>query len=123
MNFNFENNIPIYVQLLEQIKIQIISGYYAAGERLPSVRDLSLKLKVNPNTLQRALSELEEMGLIYTDRTNGKFVADDRLTIIKGKQKILNQKISEFFKEMQNLGLSKSDIVQMVEIEGAKKWV
>ena len=77
----FDNNIPIYIQIVEKLKIQIISGEYAPGERLLSVRDLATSLKVNPNTLQRALQELEDAGLIFTERTNGKFVTSDKALI------------------------------------------
>ena len=78
MDFEFDNNIPIYVQLVEQIKIYIISGKIKPGERVLSVRDLALEFKVNPNTVQKALVELENLKLIYTERTNGRFVTDDQ---------------------------------------------
>lgn len=123
MTYKFSSDRPIFLQIAETIKADIVSGKIEVGQKLKSVREFAAEFNANPNTVQKALAELEETGLIYTDRTNGKFVADDRLTIIKGKQKVINDKIAEFFQEMQNLGLSKSDIVQMVEIEGAKKWV
>lgn len=123
MTYKFSSDRPIFLQIAETIKADIVSGKIEVGQRLKSVREFAAEFNANPNTVQKALAELEDMGLIYTDRTNGKFVADDRLTIIKGKQKVINQKIEDFFKEMQSLGLSKSDVVQMVEIEGAKKWV
>ena len=121
MTYKFTSDKPIYLQIAEAIKSEIVSGNIKAGARLKSVREYSAEFKANPNTVQKALSELEDLGLIYTDRTNGKFVADDKLTIIKRKQSAINEKVREFFKEMQSLGLSKSDIVQIVEIEGAKK--
>jgi len=122
MGYKFSSDRPIFLQIAEIIKADIVSGKIEVGQRLKSVREFSAEFGANPNTVQKALAELENDGLIFTDRTNGKFVAEDRLTILKGKQNIINQKISEFFKEMQTLGLSKTDIVQMVEIEGAKKW-
>lgn len=122
MGYKFSSDRPIFLQIAEIIKADIVSGKIEVGQRLKSVREFSAEFGANPNTVQKALAELENNGLIFTDRTNGKFVAEDRLTILKGKQNIINQKISEFFKEMQTLGLSKTDIVQMVEIEGAKKW-
>ena len=82
----FDNNIPIYIQLVEQIKIDIISGKITSGERLPSVRDFALQMKVNPNTMQKALQELEDINLIYTERTNGKFVTEDKKLIDKFKK-------------------------------------
>ena len=73
MNFIFDNDRPIYIQLVEQLEIFIISGKISPGERLPSVRDLALKTRVNPNTMQKALTELENLKLIYTERTNYMF--------------------------------------------------
>ena len=77
MEFTFDNNIPIYIQLLEYLKIYLISGVFKSGEKLPSVREFATTFKVNPNTMQKALSELESMKLIYTERTNGKYVTKD----------------------------------------------
>lgn len=77
MEYNFDNERPIYIQLVEMLKIEIISGRIKSGEKLPSVRDFAMKAKVNPNTMQKALSELERENLIYTERTNGKYVTDD----------------------------------------------
>ena len=77
MEFNFDNERPIYIQLVELIRIEIVSGKFKKGERIPSVRELALMMKVNPNTMQKALNELENQKLIYTERTNGKFVTED----------------------------------------------
>ena len=85
MEFTFDNNIPIYIQLLEYMKIYLISGVFKCGEKLPSVRDFSTTFKVNPNTMQKALAELESMKLIYTERTNGKYVTNDKELIEKLK--------------------------------------
>ena len=74
---SFDNERPIYLQLMEMIKIQIISGKIKPGEKLPSVRDYAHEVKVNPNTVQKALTELERENLIYTERTNGKYVTDN----------------------------------------------
>ena len=122
MGYKFSSDRPIFLQIADIIKADIVSGNIEVGQKLKSVREFSAEFGANPNTVQKALAELENDGLIFTDRTNGKFVAEDRLTILKGKQNVINQKISDFFKEMQSLGLSKTDIVQMVEIEGVKKW-
>ena len=81
MEFSFDNNIPIYIQLLEYLKIYLISGVFKSGEKLPSVRDFATTFKVNPNTMQKALAELESMKLIYTERTNGKYVTKDEKLI------------------------------------------
>ena len=85
MNYNFDNNIPIYLQLVSLIKNDIIKGALSPGEKLPSIRDLAITYKVNPNTVSKALSELENISLIYTERTNGKYVSSDISLINKYK--------------------------------------
>lgn len=111
MNFVFDNNTPIYIQLVKQLKIYIVSGKLLPGERLPSVRDLSLKLKVNPNTLQKALGELEEMGLIFTERTNGKFVTQDDKLIEKYKKEYANTLCCDFISNMKELGFDEQTVI------------
>ncbi len=115
MNFVFDNNAPIYIQLVEQLRIHIISGRLSAGERLPSVRDLALQIKVNPNTLQKALSELEESGLIFTERTNGKFVTEDLSLIEKERLEYANELSQKFLLNMENIGLSKQEAIKYLE--------
>ena len=94
MGYKFNNETPIYLQIIEEIKKQIINKVYMPNEKLPSVRELSLMFEVNPNTIQKALNELEEIGLIYTERTNGKFVSQNEevINLIRKKSLIYNQK-------------------------------
>ena len=103
MVFEFDNNIPIYIQLLEYMKIYLISGTFKCGEKLPSVREFAQTFKVNPNTMQKALSELENMNLIYTERTNGKFVTKD------------SRLIEKYFQGMKRIGLGKADSIKYLE--------
>lgn len=119
MKFDFDNNIPIYIQLVEQLKIHIISGKIKSGQRLPSVRDLALQIKVNPNTMQKALAELEDLGLIYTKRTNGKFVTDDQKLILKYKNEYANKLSKNYLSNMQNLGFDENDTINY--LKGVKK--
>ena len=107
MVFEFNNEQPIYIQLVEQLKIKIISGKLRSGERLPSVRELALMTKVNPNTMQKALAELEETGLIYTERTNGKFVTTDTLLIEKIKQEYAKALTEKYIKNMSDIGIDR----------------
>ncbi len=118
MNFTFDNNIPIYIQLVEQLKINIISGKIAVGERLPSVRDLALQLKVNPNTVQKALAELEEIGLIFTERTNGKFVTEDKALIEKYKTEYANEVTAKYLKTMEDIGFARRETELFIEMFG-----
>jgi len=111
MSFNFSNDRPIYIQLLENLQVLIVSGDINNGERIPSVRDLALEYKVNPNTVQKALQELESLGLIYTERTNGKFVTNDKKLIEKYKTEFAKEKVNNYFKSMNELGFSKEEAI------------
>ena len=93
MNWSFQPDRPIYVQLIERIKLLIVSGAYPAGSRLPSVRDMASEASVNPNTLQKALSELEREGLVYTQRTSGRFVTEDENMIKQVKKELAIEQI------------------------------
>ena len=121
MTFVFDNNIPIYVQLVEQIKIHIISGRLSAGERLPSVRELALQTKVNPNTMQKALIELEEMGLVFTERTNGKFVTENQALIEKYKKEYADALSERFIEAMGNIGFDGMSAIKYLENMGGNE--
>lgn len=117
MSFTFDNNLPIYLQLVNEIKINIISGKLKAGERIPSVRELALQNQVNPNTMQKALTELEENGLIYTERTNGKFVTEDKDLINKYKKEYALLLAQNFLKDMEKIGLNKEEAIDYLKGE------
>ena len=115
MEFVFDNNIPIYIQLLEYLKIYLISGVFKSGDRLPSVREFATTFKVNPNTMQKALSELESMKLIYTERTNGKYVTKDTELIKKLKDEYAMELAKSYFQGMKRIGLGKADSLKYLE--------
>ena len=121
MDFSFDNNIPIYIQLVEQLKMYIISGKLKLGERLPSVRELALQTKVNPNTMQKALVELENLNLVYTERTNGKFVTTDKKLIEKYKKEYADELTNKYFSNMENIGFSKSETIDYLKKIGGYK--
>lgn len=121
MQFDFDNNIPIYIQLVEQFKIFIISGKIKSGERLPSVRDLALQIKVNPNTVQKALVELEELGLVYTERTNGKFVTEDQKLIDRYKNEYALELSNKYFSSMESIGFDKNETIDYLKELGGDK--
>ena len=114
MNINFDNNIPIYLQLMDYLKVYTISGKYKLGERLPSIRDLADEFKVNPNTMQKALSELENLKLIYTERTNGKYVTNDDKLIYNYKKEYAKYLTNTYLKNMKDLGLSTDEIKNII---------
>lgn len=114
MAWNFKNDRPIYTQLLEQIQAKIISGEYEPGQRLPSVRELAAEAAVNPNTMQRAMAELERMGLVYSQRTAGRMITDDVEKIGEMKMKVAEEIMEEFLKNMEKLGYESSVILELV---------
>lgn len=116
MKFEFDNNIPIYVQLVEQLKIYIISGKLKPGERLPSVRDLALETKVNPNTMQKAFVELETLKLIYTESTNGRYVTTDEKLISRIKNEHAKSVVNKYFRDMECLGFNKQEAINYLNI-------
>ena len=111
---NFDNNTPIYIQLVEELKKSIISGTLKPNERIASVRDLALINKVNPNTMQKALSELVSMKLIYTERTNGKFITNDIKLINEFKNKYADSLTYNYVKNMKSLGYSEEEIINKI---------
>lgn len=120
MEYNFNNDRPIYIQLVEKLRIEIVSGRIKQAERLPSVRDLALDAKVNPNTMQKALVELEEEGLIYTERTNGKFVTTNTELIEKIRKEIAKEKTKKYIKDMEEMGISYEQSIEYLQSLGGK---
>lgn len=118
IDFNFTSDRPIYIQLVEQLELYIISGKIPPGEKLPSVRDLALLAKVNPNTMQRALAELEDLKLIYTERTNGKYVTTDTALIEIYREKFAEDKVKNFLIEMSELGFDHKGIIKYLKSQG-----
>jgi len=111
VDYIFNNDRPIYMQLVEKIRVEIISGKFKPGEKLPSVRELALTAKVNPNTMQKALIDLEELGLIFTERTNGKFVTTDKKVIENMKEDLAKEISKNYLKDMQNIGINHKDSI------------
>ncbi|MDR3804632.1 MAG: GntR family transcriptional regulator [Dysosmobacter sp.] len=117
MQWQFSNEMPIYSQLVEQIKIGIVSGMFPPGERLPSVRDLATEAGVNPNTMQRAMTELERDGLVYSQRTAGRFVTEDHAVIEAAKRDLAQRHIHAFLAAMLRLGYGREEIISLLEQE------
>ena len=114
MEWKFDNNTPIYAQLVEQLTLRIVTSVYAPGQRIPPVRELAVEAGVNPNTMQRALGELERLGLVYSQRTSGRFVTEDTTMIETAKQDLASRRIREFLGAMKDLGFSGSEIAALV---------
>lgn len=122
MPWELSNDRPIYLQLMERIQMDIVSGKYQAGGKLPSVRDLAVEAAVNPNTMQKALSELERNGLVYSQRTSGRFITEDITMIKELKKQLATEHIWEYFEKMKQLGFEKEEALQLMQerIKGEK---
>lgn len=114
MAWNLNSERPIYAQIIEKIQIDIISGRYAPGDKLPSVRDLASNAAVNPNTMQKALAELEHTGLVFAQRTSGRYITEDTSMIQKMKAEIASAHINEFLDKMAQLGFKKREIIDLI---------
>ena len=123
MEYIFDNERPIYIQLVEMIRIDIVSGKFEKGQRLPSVRELALMMKVNPNTMQKALAELEDEKLIYTERTNGKYVTEDEKLIEKVKKKLAQEKVNNYLNSMKNIGINYELAIQYLQELGGQNGI
>ena len=117
MHWQFSNDAPIYTQLIAQIKIGIVAGAFPPGERLPSVRDLATEAGVNPNTMQRAMTELERDGLVYSQRTAGRFVTEDNTMINTAKRSLAERHVKTFLEAMLRLGFQKDEIIDLISKE------
>lgn len=117
MHWQFSNDAPIYAQLIAQIKVGIVAGAFPPGERLPSVRDLATEAGVNPNTMQRAMMELERDGLVYSQRTAGRFVTEDRAMIEAAKRSLAERHIKTFLEAMIRLGYRQEDVLSLLRQE------
>lgn len=117
MTWKLDSDRPIYTQLLEQIQMQIVSGTYPSGSKLPSVRELASEAGVNPNTMQKAFAELERRGLILTQRTAGRFVTQDKDLILHIRQELAKEQLNQFLHKMRQLGYEGKDILSFFETE------
>lgn len=114
MPWNLDSDRPIFIQIIEKIQMDIISGVYQPGDKLPSVRDLAREASVNPNTMQKALSELERTGLVYSQRTSGRFITEDIKMIDQLKADLAKEVISQFLEHMQNLGFQTEETLSLI---------
>ncbi|MGN1030546.1 MAG: GntR family transcriptional regulator [Butyricicoccaceae bacterium] len=115
MEWKLTDDRPIYLQLVEHITQMIVSGEYAPASRLPSVRDLASDAGVNPNTMQRALSELERTGLLFSQRTAGRFITEDAELIAAVREQLAVGQIHQFFDSMNAIGYDKQQTIQLTQ--------
>ena len=115
MDNYFDNERPIYIQLVEKLELEIVSGKLKPGDRILSVRELALSMKVNPNTMQKALQDLETKGLIYTERTNGKFVTHDKNLIEKKRNDLAKSKVQNYINDMKKIGITYEESIKYLK--------
>ena len=116
----YDANVPIYLQLIEKIQRTIVRGEWPAGERIPPVRELALSFGVNPNTMQRALAEMERKGLLYSERTSGRFVTKDQEQILRLRDNLAKEILEDFLLRMEGLGYTREAVLLLLQ-KGQKK--
>lgn len=121
MQFVFDNERPIYKQLVDQFKIQMLTGMYSPDDKLPSVREIALKTGVNPNTVQRAFSELEQVGLVYTKRTSGRYITEDQNKLKNMRDEMASEWTKEFVGKMRQLSYDEKEICEFIQKLGKEK--
>ena len=115
MEWQIDNNKPVYIQLVEQLKMKIISGDIELDSKLDSVRNLAAEAMVNPNTMQKALAELERQGFVYSKRTSGRFVTDDKALIDKERKNLVKESVKSSLETLINLGYTDEEIIKLIE--------
>ena len=116
ITLNYRDARPIYEQVRDGLRRLIVSGAIADGEKLPSVRELAAEAGINPNTVQRAFSELEREGLIYTQRATGKYVTENEADIKSAREDLARTQVADFLRAMQSLGFSVGDVLSLIHI-------
>ena len=118
MEWNFKSGVPIYSQIVDEMTMRIASNAYAPGDKLPSVRDLAVEAGVNPNTMQRALAELERLGLVFSERTSGRFVTKEEPVLQGLHESLANRYFNEFTEKLRKIGMNDDEIRSAL-----KKWL
>ncbi len=117
MDTEFNDKTPIYLQIMDLIKMDIVKGKLKALDKLPSVREMALNLRVNPNTLQRSYQELERLGIVYTQRGMGTFVGEGKNMVDDLKKEMAKEVIDSFILRMKSLGFTTNEIIESVSNE------
>ena len=121
MGWNFQNDLPIYTQLVDAIKFSIVSGELLPGARMSTVRDLALEAGVNPNTMQRALQQLEREGLVYSQRSSGRFVTEDVSVIDRARSALAAEYVRRYRDSMASLGFSEDEMRALLHGSGEEE--
>lgn len=115
MQWELKSDRPIYAQILEEMKKRIVSGYYKPGEKLLAVRELAQEARVNPNTMQKAMTELERENLVYAVRTTGRYITEDTELIKATKKEFAQSHVDYYYKQLRALGYQKNEMIELLE--------
>lgn len=115
----YDTAVPIYLQIIERIEQKLVTGEWRAGERVPAVRELAAEFGVNPNTMQRALAELERSGLVYSERTAGRFVTPDEQRIRRLREEKSDEVVRDFLRRMTQMGCTREEVLRLLEKHSA----
>jgi len=118
MQWRIDSNRPVYVQIMEHIRSAVLSNEYPPGSRIPSVRELAALVNVNPNTMQRAMAELEQQGLLVSTGTLGRFVTEDESVIDALRQQAIQEAVRECAARFRELGLTMQEAAELLSQEG-----
>ncbi len=118
MQFTLESSRPIWQQLAEQLTVRIVTGVYPSGSHFPTVRELAAEAGVNPNTMQRAMAQLEADGLVITNRTAGRTVTDKDEVLVQMRRHFAVERTKDYIKDLKALGFDPADAAELVRREG-----
>ena len=121
MAWSFSAGKPIYLQVLDRILLGIFNGTYPSGSKLPTVRDIAVEAAVNPNTVQRAMTEAEETKLVFTRRGDGRYVTEDEALIREARTRFAKEEAGGFILSMRSLGLTDDEILSLIETVTGKE--
>lgn len=115
MKWEIDSGLAIYPQIVDGFIKGLVKGELVAGQRLPSIRELASEAAINPNTMQRAMAELERREIVVNQRTTGKFVTENTQILEQVKKEFANRQVSDFLKTMKEMGFSSEDIISIVK--------
>lgn len=110
---NFNASVPIYLQIAGAIKRMIVSGQWKMGDKIPPVREMALEMGVNPNTMQKAMALLEDEGLLYTERTSGRYVTKEEGIIAKARKEMTGAEMKSFRESMRGMGYEDGETLEI----------
>lgn len=114
MKWEFKSGIPIYLQIISLLKMKIAAGELPPGSQVQPVRELAMEAGVNPNTMQRALTQLEQEGLLYTQRTSGRFVTEDKQVLKEMRKSLSEQYVKDLYEALGKIGMNRDEIIEAV---------